>query len=111
MMSDEKTMSMGCLVKESFCSICGGIVPECDHTRPPTEEEARKLKAPWHESLRKDLLGFHDVSSVGPSECEACKTPMKPVDSIHWACVNQDCDQKGIPVHTGVYPFLPIEDT
>jgi len=49
------------------------------------------------------------ISWVGPPKCEACKTPMEPVDSTQWACVNEDCDQKGTPIHTGIYPPLPIK--
>jgi len=96
-------VSMGCLVDESSCIICGGTVSECEHTRPPTAEETRKMR-------RMFLEPEVTISWVGPSKCEACKTPMEPSGSIHWACVNEDCDQKGIPIHTGVYPVLIIKD-
>jgi hypothetical protein len=92
-------VTMGCQVEETFCSACGGMVTDCDHIREAKEGMRREyLDAPHFE-----------VSFVSAPKCEACETPMEPTDSLHWACVNDACDREGITVHTGVYPFLPIE--
>lgn len=93
-----KPPSMGCKVEESYCSICGGDISECEHTR--------KLEGMLHKYL--DAPRF-EISWVSAPPCEDCGTPMEPSDIMGWACVNEDCDKKGIPIHTGIYPFIPIK--
>jgi len=100
-----KPPSMGCKVVESFCSVCGGVVPECEHTRPLTEEETEEMRRKYLDAPR------FEISWVKSPKCERCQTRMEPADSLHWACVNDDCDRKGISIHTGVYPSIPIKES
>jgi len=97
-------VSMGCKVEESYCTVCGGVVQGCEHTRTPTAREV--------ESMRQKYLGPHfSISFVKSPRCEACGEAMEPAGDIHWSCVNDDCDRKGISIHTGVYPFIPIKES
>lgn len=102
MKDDLKTPTMGCMVEQPGCSVCGEV--RCEHLKHAPREQ--HLSSGFYEVSESPTFLY--ATTVPAPKCESCGVSLAVHEGKDWVCVEESCAAVGVVVPAHWFQVFPV---